>query len=214
MSINLKKEFEKGQEGLIKITKEFPWEDPMAYAYWLGQTYFYAHKSNRILALAAAHFPPEENKFHHRFIDHAREEKGHEKLLLTDLKILQWKIEDIPDLPEMTAFYQGLFFWIEHIHPVGLFGWVLCLEGLAVKEGPQLYDRVRRAHGEKASTFLKVHSHEDVGHLSTAFALLEGLSEEQKKMICQNFHQCCALYGWVFKKIMMVTSESEMKRAG
>ena len=200
-NIDLKREFDRVHEEMGQIIDNFPWTDPTAYASWLGQTYYYAEKSTRILALASAHFPLTENKFHARFIDHAREEKGHERLLINDLKGLNKELNQIPELPEMSAFYQCLYYWIEHINPVGIFGWVLCLEGLAVKRGPQLYEKVLKAHGPKATTFLKVHANEDVEHLATAFDLLNSLTEVQKTLILQNFEQCCALYGHVFEKI-------------
>lgn len=210
-NIDLKEEFDRVHKELGFIVDNFPWGDPTAYAGWLAQTYYYAEKSTRILALASAHFPLTENKFHSRFVDHAREEKGHEKLLINDLKVLGKELRQIPEIPEMSAFYQCLYYWIEHINPVGIFGWVLCLEGLAVKRGPQLYEQVLKAHGPKATTFLKVHANEDVGHLATAFELLNSLTDEQKTLILQNFNQCCTLYGNVLEKIKMQSERQQIK---
>src|SRR5690242_4687019 len=108
----LQKKFEKIQTHLSKMSEEFPWENREVYASWLAQSYEYVRFSTRILALTAGHFPLEKTSHSTRFIQHAAEEKGHDKLLINDAKALGFDLKRLEVLPEAEAFHKSLYFWI------------------------------------------------------------------------------------------------------
>jgi thiaminase len=148
----------------------FPWYSKRVYRDWLIQTYAYVKHTTRLTALAAARIDVED-PMHQHMLNHAAEEKNHQQLIINDLEVLDpdyvWNLEE---LPITTAFYQSLYYQIDHISPYALFGRVIPLEGLASIAGPILCDKVKRAYeGQNVSSFLEVHAEADPGHVERAF---------------------------------------------
>ncbi len=130
-----------------------PWEDPHFYAEWSAQTYYYVCYSTRLLAASSARCPLDMQEFHHRFNEHSDEEKSHEKLCLLDLKALNRPIKDFSESATAAAMYQTQYYWIEHRHPLSLFGYILALESISIKICPELTQRVTSKFGPKAAHF-------------------------------------------------------------
>ena len=190
--MNLKNEIKECLGRLSAEVKQFPWEDKTAYAHWLGQTYYYVCHSTRLLALAASRF--EDQKLHNRFLDHLREERGHEKIALLDLKELRVAIHDIPCFPETHAFYMTQYYYLEHADPTSFFGWIFSLEGTAAQEGGSLCSRVKKAHGEQAANFLKVHATEDISHLEKAYDAVKEITPAAWPKLVENLNVSAELY--------------------
>lgn len=203
---DLKKIFNECQEKLISIRAQFPWTEKEAYLGWLVQTYEYALNSSRILAMTGGHMPTHRSNFANRFITHAAEERGHEKLLENDVKHLGYDIKTLESLPEAKAFHQSLYYWIAFGNSVGMFGWVLALEGFAVKNVPQMYEVCLKEYGAKCTTFLKVHAEEDEDHLEKAFQNIDQLTPEETQLVAKTMHQYCELYGG-----MMIAVQSHLR---
>lgn len=199
-------EFEKlYQESQLSLTEtcaRFSWEDAELYSLWLAQTYEYARFSTRILALTAGHLPIEQTAISNRFIQHAAEEKGHDRLILNDLRALNRNIETLPLYAEAEAFHKSLYYWIYQGNPIGIMGWVLALEGFAVSNGPQIFERVLKAHGPKAVSFVKVHSNEDEDHLAKAFATVRDFSESDLATLAQAYSLYTQLYQNIYTALM------------
>lgn len=166
-----------------------PWENPEFYSRWLAQTTYFVNCSSRILTLASAHCPPKYQSFHLRFLSHAAEEKGHEKLSMMDLKHIGYKLEDIPEMVNTQLLYQNLFYWIQFRNPLAIFGWVLALECMALERGKKLLEKTEKAHGPKGSHFLRVHANDDVEHVKEAMEMIEQMPEESYPDILQNMKQ-------------------------
>jgi hypothetical protein len=182
---------------LTSATDRFPWEDRRAYADWSAQTYYYVRHSTRLLAAAAARFAYDErgNALHHRFAAHMAEEKKHELLCLHDLKQLAMSIDGLPEHHSTRAFYEPQYYKIEHGAPIALFGYILPLEAIGPACGHRIIDRVVAEHGEKAASFLKLHSEEDVEHLNKALTLMESLPPAERRLVEENVRQ--TTYGYV-----------------
>lgn len=172
----------------------FPWEKPEAYAQWLGQTYYFANITTRLLTLASARMSLEQQNLHIRFIDHAKEERGHEKMLINDLKAIGHKIDQITELPATAALYQSQFYWIEHQNPMAFFGYIIMLEGLGADHGFHMYTEAKKHHGEKAAVFLKVHSTEDIDHVNKAMQQIEDLDPKTEALVVENFRLAASFY--------------------
>ncbi len=104
-------------------------------------------------------------------------------------------------MDETRSFYQVQYFWVEHVNPMAFFGYILALEGMAVKAGPRAYAAAEKAHGKGACTFLKVHAMEDVDHVAEAFKHLETLDGAELAMVVTNFNQSCTLYSNMMHEI-------------
>ena len=172
---------------------QFPWGDQDAYANWLSQTYHFANATTRLLCLVAALVPYTEQEMHHRFIDHAKEERSHEKLIIQDLK--HANLAAVRPATAITqAFYQSQYFWIQNQSPLSFFGYVLMLEGIAAQFGMQVYALAKASFGEKACSFLRVHAIEDQDHIAKAFMSLDKISTDVEQKIIENFDFSAGLY--------------------
>lgn len=154
----------------------YPWEDPRAYAMWLAQTYYMVSHSTRLVALAGAYVPVGNESLHGRFVDHSKEERGHQKVCISDMKALGYELADFPTTMQAQAMYQIQYYWIQFRGAASFFGYTLALECLAEEFGPELASKVLKAHGPRASMFLKLHSEDDQEHTESAFREIEKLS--------------------------------------
>lgn len=198
----VKNEFFPTMKRLEEMCSNFPWEDKDIYLSWLAQSYEYALRSTRILALTAAKMPEGHTLLSNRFVAHAAEEKNHDRLLRHDAKSLGADITQVPVLPEAEAFHKSLYFWLYEGKPVSMLGWVLCLEGFAVQCGKQIYPRIVKAHGAQASTFIKVHGEEDEDHIKKALEVCEQLSETETAEVIKSFRLYCKLYENIYSSIV------------
>lgn len=195
-------QFHATQSALESSVKQFPWHDKWAYAQWLADSYQYAFHSTRILALAAGYMPTNLTQISNRFITHAAEEKGHEKLLQTDIKNLGLNFADLAVTDEMKVYYRSLYYWVSPAgNPVGLIGWVLSLEGLACRMGPWMHEVTKREYGPKASHFLRVHSDADPEHVAKALQITATLSEKDLAIVSESMSLYCAQYARVLEAI-------------
>lgn len=174
--------------------ESFPWEDKQAYSAWVAQTYYFARHTTRLLALAGARTPFEAPDFHTRFLAHCAEERGHDKLLVNDLKNLGSKMEDWPEMPGTCALYQTQYYYVEHESPMAFFGYILGLEALAAYFGDYMNKRIEEAWGPRAAHFIRVHAEEDVGHTDEALQKIASLSAADQKVVLQNLRQTLCYY--------------------
>lgn len=211
MHTNLKRTFEDCQAELKKTVKIFPWENKKAYALWLANSYEYAFNSTRLLALAAGTMPSHLTKISNRFVVHASEEKGHEKLLENDIKNLGYSLSQLPVTSEMSLYYRSLYFWMTPAgQAVGLLGWILSLEGLAAISGPWLFQQTLKFHGEKCSSFLKVHSDADPDHLEKAFEITKNLNDSEIQTVIESVKMYSEQYNKILTSIMKSIEEKQI----
>jgi hypothetical protein len=197
----VKKKFDEVQEAMAAVAKAFPWEDRAAYLSWMAQTLEYVTYTTRILAQTGASFPLRQTALASRFIQHATEEKGHEKLLHHDAKALGADLSKLPLLPEAEAFHKSVYYWIYQGRPAVVMGWALFLEGYAVKNGGCVYERAVAAYGPKPTSFLKVHTQEDPDHVDKAFAVLDGFSSEELADVVHGLELYAKLYANIYRAI-------------
>jgi len=198
---DVKARFEAVNESLQDACDSFRWENADSYVSWMAQTLEYVTYTTRILALTGSSFPLDKTALASRFIQHSTEEKGHEKMLYNDAKALGFNLAQMPTLPEAEAFHKSIYFWIYQNRPAVVMGWVILLEGFAVRNGDKVHARVEKAHGKKASTFLKVHTNEDPGHLEAAFGMLSAFSEKELEDVAHGLELYGKLYGNIFRAV-------------
>lgn len=187
-------------DAIEKTASEFPWHNKDFYAMWLRQTYAFVCHSTRLLTLASALC--KDNGFHNRFMDHALEEKSHEKLIEKDFRNLKFNSADFPELLPTVGIYQIQYYWTQHVSPLSLFGYILLLEGLAVRVGGPVYEKVKKNHGDEVCNFIRIHVAADQDHLPKAFKTLEAASVETLKSISESLAITSNFYHESLKEIL------------
>jgi uncharacterized ferritin-like protein (DUF455 family) len=152
--------------------------------------------------------------FHRRFLEHASEEKGHETMLLNDLKNLGYKIEDFPELPETRMFWEPQFYKIQHVDPLSVMGYIVALEALATELCPKLKIILEANHPAGSFSFIKVHGEDDPDHVEKALAVIYSLPPERQKHIQENFVQSVLAYQAMVLKIKESISVRELLKVG
>lgn len=170
------------------------------YEQWLAQTYYFVAHSIPLLerAIASAKDP----KFIERSKEHIREETGHDKIALNDLKVLESPIKDLPEWQWTRDFYNRQYQQVERRGEL-LLGYILALEGMATLSA-HILPPILQAYGVKASKFVKIHIEEDLDHLP--HAIEHTLALDCKNEILQNFTKTIAEYR-EFTKLLLNEKE-------
>ena len=209
----MKKVFESGIAPLCDAADRFPWHDRGAYSQYLAQTYYYLIHSTRLLGLGAARFSDAEETLHRRFLDHAREEKGHHLLALKDLENMGYKLEQFLEMPVTRLVYEPQYYKIEHLDPTALFGYILALEGIAVLRCSKVAAKVDKLHGKASASFLRVHGEDDPDHLDKAFDQVGILNSRRLKYIEDGFMQSCSALTLFFDEIAAQVGQNTLRKA-
>lgn len=184
-----------------KAIDNFDFCQSQIYAQFLAQTYYFVSHSTRLLALAAARFPIEQEELHHRFIQHISEEKGHHLIALKDLENLGYDIHTLPELYSTRLLYEPQYYKCAFLDPTAFFGYILALEGIASIRGRSLYPAITEKYGNDKCTFIYIHAKDDQGHLESAFLYLTKLTESQLDLVKINFIQSCHAYRLFLEEI-------------
>lgn len=193
----MRQQFEQSIEKAKAAVANLDFSDRQVYALWLSQAYFIVRHSTPLLALSCAR-AIENRAYHLRCIGHLSEEKGHDKLILNDLRQMNLKIDDFKELSSTQALYQTQYYWIEHQNPVSLMGYILILEGLAVTMGRE---KLRQVNDPRISSFIKLHSDEDIGHLKIAYEQIEKMGLADQECIARNAELSANLYTYMVAEI-------------
>lgn len=169
-----------------ELILSLPWEDAGFYAGYLSQVVHYTSYSTRMLAAAAA--ATENKPYYRRLVAHIREEEGHDRLALADLKQMGPGFDLGDELGSTRALWEAQFYKIQR-HPEALLGYVLALEMFAIEVYPPLLGRLRKAHGMKCVGFVRVHAEEDPHHVTEALNQIQEMGPGLEDVIWKNFVQ-------------------------
>lgn len=172
---------------------DFPWENPTAYADWLAQSYYYVRYVPTALVRAVERCGPG-SAVHPAFVAGASEERGHDQLLLADLRHLGRHLDEFPESSEAAAYHQSLFADIENEGAVSLLGYAIPLEGVAALKMADHLRRLRALYSDVGTHFLRVHCELDTEHLEHGLALLTTLSRAESEIVRQSIHTSTQLY--------------------
>jgi hypothetical protein len=201
----MQKQIDEIIEPLLLVIEKTPWEDKAFYIEYLAQSYHYVFYSTRMLAKAASNCSKAQQNYYTRCVRHMAEEKAHELLAIHDLKILGINIEDHPENGITRAMWEPQFYKIER-QPTSLLGYILGLEYLTVRKYADVYERIKKVHGEKACTFVKTHAEEDPDHVEKAVEQIKALPEIERLEVWKNYIQTCRMFE-VFLTECKVTSQ-------
>jgi hypothetical protein len=192
--IDLRASVKREHDKTRPVLQGFPWENREAYLMWLAQTYYMVNHSTRLVALAGALAPLNQNDLHARFVDHSKEERGHQLICISDLKTFGKTVQDFPCLAPSASLYQVQYYWIQYRGSVSFFGYTLALECLSAEFGAEVNRRTLQAHGKAATKFVALHSEADLEHTEKAFEQLDKLSQSELALVEENLILSAGLY--------------------
>jgi hypothetical protein len=198
--MKLIKDFEQKISQTAAIVEDLPWDKKEFYSEWLAQTFHFVRHTTSFLALTAAKFGPDARKDQYHALEHLREEKNHDQLLLNDLKKIGGNIKDHPAFIETRLFFQSQYYYIESHSPHSHMGYSLFLEGLAAKICPPLYKRIEKTYGLGSAAFIKTHGLVDDEHFAEGAEMLKTLSARDLELIAENLEQTHHLYCAILQK--------------
>jgi len=149
---------------------------------------------------------------------HIAEEKDHDQWLLNDIESLGIPSADVLNatpLPAVISLLGAQYFWMLHMHPVAIFGYLIVLEGYP----PLVHqlEQIRRNTGLPASAFrcLKSHAEDDPDHIDTLNRTLDDMPltpEQSKYLALSAFHTIDAVASILEEllEIHAVSSDTEV----
>jgi hypothetical protein len=125
---------------------------------------------------------------------HIEEEKDHDEWLLEDIESLGIAAADVfatTPSAAVVSLVGAQYFWMFHVHPVTIFGYLIVLEGYAPLT--EQLEEIRINTGLPATAFrcLKSHADDDPGHIDALNRTLDDmpLTPEQTKFVALSaFH--------------------------
>lgn len=138
---------------------------------------------------------------------HIEEERDHDEWLLRDIESLGLPPEEVLHATPLAAVVSLLgaqYFWMLHVHPVTIFGYLIVLEGYPPLT--EQLEEIRIRTGLPASAFrcLKSHADDDPDHIETLNRTLDKmpLTPEQTKFLALSaFHTIDAVAS-VFEELL------------
>ena len=198
---NVVDEFDIKIESSKQLLLSLDWSNREMYGEWLAQTYFFVKHTIGFLGTQVTKFNLTSESSLVSILEHFREEQGHDKLILNDLRKLNFTVSDFREYPETRAFYQSQYFWIDYRNADAHLGYSLFLEGLASKIGPELFTKITEKQGKDCASFIKVHALADQDHFMEGCAQLKHLSPDVLMWVRENLEQSAAVYEMLVTKI-------------
>jgi pyrroloquinoline quinone (PQQ) biosynthesis protein C len=182
--------------------------DADRYARYLAQTYHYVRWTTPLLASAGERIQRQGSHpaLGQLLLQKAREERGHERWLLSDLKNLGWTLEQLErtePCPAVAAYVAWNRFTTQCGVPTAFFGTAYVLEFIAVQRACAAVERMLEAQRipniAKAVTFLRGHGQEDAAHVAELTQALRALTDRaEQEALLQSARVTRALYTGIF----------------
>ena len=149
---------------------------------------------------------------------HIEEEKDHDQWLLSDIETLgidPVEVLRVTPLPAVVSLVGAQYFWMFHMHPVAIFGYLIVLEGYP----PLVHqlEQIRRNTGLPASAFrcLKSHAEDDPDHIDTLNRTLDSmpLTPEQSKYLALSAFQTIDAVASILEELLeihAISSDNEV----
>ncbi len=196
------------------VAEQFPWHDKWAYSQHLAHCYFNTRHSCSLIAISAARFNLKNEILQNRSIKHLQQEHNHEKLAKSDYLSLGFSEASMTEAFETSVLYQQLYYQIERVNPVCIWGPILMLEGWSAFNGPYIYNEIVKAHGKDKAKFRKIHKDNDNQHLDEAFEALASVTGEEDLLISNAMEQYSYFFLGLHKKIAKEVDLKNSRKAG
>ena len=176
------------------------------YIDFLTAAYHHVKHTFPLLALAASRTT--DARYQDALVEYMKEERGHEKWILDDIRAVGGNAEAARDGAPGAAcqiMVGYAYYAIEHISPYAFLGSVHVLEGMSML----LADRLANAlvaslgvSGDKGFSYLRSHGSIDVEHAAFFRRLVDGFRDAAKQqIIIDNTRIFYRLYGAMFRDL-------------
>jgi pyrroloquinoline quinone (PQQ) biosynthesis protein C len=176
------------------------------YLSFLEQAYHHVKHTFPLLALAASRTTDE--RYQDALFEYMKEERGHEKWILDDIRALGGNSERVSagQPGEACAVMVGYAYYaIEHVSPYAMLGSVHVLEGMSVLLADKLADAVKASIGQTKDTgfsYLRSHGSLDQDHVAFFRSLVNGIDDPAtRRIIVENSRIFYRLYGAIFEEL-------------
>lgn len=182
-----------------------------SYVAFLGQAYHHVRHTVPLLMACGARLPPRLDWLRTAVIDYLREESGHEKWILDDIRACGADADAArdatPNLPTelMVAYVHDR---IARDNPVSFFGMVLVLEGTSVALASRAAGVIQERLGLPATAFSYLSSHGslDQEHIEFFRSLMDRLDDDgDKAAVVHTARVVYRLYGDMFRSLPRAT---------
>src|SRR2546428_4338599 len=119
-------------------------------------------------------------KYYH---EHSTEEEGHDRWLLADLEVMgvrQAEVLSRRPIDAVSELVGSQYYWIHHMHPLYLLGYIAVLEGYPPRASDLERLRVRTGYPKAAFRTLLKHSSLDSHHRDDLNSMLDSLPLTEK----------------------------------
>lgn len=176
------------------------------YIDFLAQAYHHVKHTFRLLALAAS--LTNDEVYQTALFHYMKEERGHEKWILDDIRTLGGDAEAVetgrPGIA-CQVMVGHAYYVIEHVSPYALLGMVHVLEGLSVMLAHKVEGAVRQSldtDGEGGFSYLNSHGSLDVDHVEMFKTLINQLTDPATQdIIITSANIMYRLYGAIFEDL-------------
>jgi hypothetical protein len=122
------------------------------------------------------------------FAHHVPEERDHDEWLLADLAALGISRDEVlrrVPSPTVAALVGSQYYWVQHVHPVGLIGYIALLEGYPTTRQDVDHLQSATGFGPEAFRTLRLHADLDVHHGAELDDLVDSLpmSDQQRELV-------------------------------
>lgn len=198
-------------EKLIALGKTLPWTDQEFYSRWMAQIYFLTLQSVKMIAAAAS--VTERPDFQRHLISQIRQEMGHDKIALSDLRALGRDPKEFSESGLTRSLWESQFHKIQR-NPDALLGYTYALEATAVDLYGDVLPKIAAKFGDKAVKFVRLHAEEDQEHVVEARKQIDALNPKSKAEALANADQACAIItALIFEIKQQIKSRSASKAA-
>ncbi len=185
------------------------------YIAFLTQAYYHVSHTVPLLMCAGSRLPASLEAVRGAIAEYIEEEYGHQEWILNDIRACGGNADNVrngtPGLPieMMIAF---LYYRIERINPMSIFGMVQVLEGTSVSIATAVAAQVEHTLGlpEQATTYLRSHGELDQGHLQFFASLMDTVTDaNDRAAIIDTARRVYQLYGEMLNQLGKDVHESE-----
>jgi pyrroloquinoline quinone (PQQ) biosynthesis protein C len=173
------------------------------YLDFLTEAYHHVKHTFSLLALAASRTTDE--RYQDALFEYMDEERGHEKWILDDIRILGGDPDAVRNGqagPACRIMVGYAYYAIEHVSPYAFLGSVHVLEGISVLLADQLADVMKQSLGMESDagfTYLRTHGSLDTEHVAFFQKLVDGFYDRDvQRIIIDNATIFYRLYGALF----------------
>jgi len=175
------------------------------YIDFLTQAYHHVKQTYPLLALASVH--TDDEAYQDALIEYMKEERGHEKWILNDIRALGGNADAVRDGKPGQAcqiMVGYTYYAIEWISPYAMLGSVHVLEGISTMLADKAADAIQSSlsvPGTKGFSYLRSHGALDIEHVAFFKGLANAIPQSAHEIIIETSKIIYRLYGDIFREL-------------